>query len=61
MLKLTKKQKELMTKNNLKKFRKEGLTYNEIAKKIKINTTTLYYHYWKYDLINHTGGSAKHA
>ncbi len=49
---LTEKQRKIITKKRLKQFKKEGLTYRQIAKKVKMKTSTIYYYYHKFDLTN---------
>ena len=44
------KDNPLLTKKNLKDFRKQGLTYKSIAKKLRMSTSGLYYYYWKWNL-----------
>jgi DNA-binding CsgD family transcriptional regulator len=55
---LTEKQRKIITKQNLKRFRKEGRTYKEIGKMIKVNPATVWHYAYKFGLTKHHNANA---
>lgn len=53
MKRLTSRVKAQLTKKNLKALRKEGKTYAQIAKKLGMTTTHLYYYANKLGVVKH--------